>query len=130
MKRVFTNGCFDILHRGHIELLRHCKSLGYVVVGLNTDASVRRLKGEPRPFNNQEDRRFLLQSCRYVDDVVFFDEDTPSNLIDKIKPDILVKGGDYKKEEVVGWDKVETTVIFNYVNGYSSTETIKDISSR
>tara|TARA_A100001015_G_scaffold300106_2_gene385072 strand:- start:2534 stop:2926 length:393 start_codon:yes stop_codon:yes gene_type:complete len=130
MKTVFTNGCFDVLHRGHIELLRHCKSLGYVVVGLNSDSSVRRLKGENRPINNQEDRKFILQSCRYVDEVIFFEEDTPLNLINKINPDILIKGGDYKKEDVVGYDVVATTLIFNYVDGYSSTKTIKSISSR
>jgi rfaE bifunctional protein nucleotidyltransferase chain/domain len=130
MKTVFTNGCFDVLHRGHIELLRHCKSLGYVVVGLNSDSSVRRLKGENRPFNNQQDRKFLLESCRYVDEVIFFEEDTPLNLITRVNPDILIKGGDYKKEDVVGYDVVDTTLIFNYVDGYSSTKTIKNISSR
>jgi rfaE bifunctional protein nucleotidyltransferase chain/domain len=130
MKTVFTNGCFDVLHRGHIELLRHCKSLGYVVVGLNSDSSVRRLKGENRPFNNQQDRKFLLESCRYVDEVIFFEEDTPLNLITRVNPDILIKGGDYKKEDVVGYDVVDTTLIFNYVDGYSSTKAIKNISSR
>ena len=130
MKTVFTNGCFDVLHKGHIELLRHCKSLGYVVVGLNSDSSVRRLKGKNRPFNNQEDRKFLLESCRYVDKVVFFEEDTPLELIKQIKPDILVKGGDYNKESVVGYDIVPETIIFNYVKGYSSTASIKHLTNR
>ena len=130
MKTVFTKGCFDILHRGHIELLKYCKSLGRVVVGLNTDSSVKRLKGLNRPFNKQEDRKFLLESCQYVDEVIFFDEDTPLNLIKQISPDILVKGGDYKKEQVVGYDIVNTTIIFDYVNGYSSTKAIKYLSDR
>tara|TARA_R100000030_G_scaffold69319_5_gene53124 strand:+ start:173 stop:565 length:393 start_codon:yes stop_codon:yes gene_type:complete len=130
MKTIFTNGCFDVLHKGHIELLRHCKSLGYVVVGLNSDSSVRRLKGENRPFNNQEDRKFLLESCRYVDKVIFFEEDTPLELIKQIKPDILVKGGDYNKENVVGHDIVPETIIFKYVKGYSSTSSIKHLTDR
>ncbi|MBT5637018.1 MAG: adenylyltransferase/cytidyltransferase family protein [Candidatus Peribacter sp.] len=130
MKTVFTNGCFDVLHRGHIELLRHCKSLGYVVVGLNSDSSIRRLKGENRPFNNQKDRKFLLESCKYVDEVILFSEDTPLNLINQVKPDILVKGGDYKKEDVVGYAEVGTTIIFNYVEGYSSTKAIKNFGGR
>ena len=74
---VFTNGCFDILHRGHLELLQYCKSLGMVIVGLNSDASVKRLKGNDRPVNNQNDRKFMLESCKYVDGVLIFDEDTP-----------------------------------------------------
>ncbi len=130
IKTVFTNGCFDVLHRGHIELLRHCKSLGYVVVGLNSDSSVRRLKGENRPFNNERDRKYLLESCIYVDEVIFFEEDTPLELIKQIKPDILVKGGDYKKESVVGHDIVPETIIFNYVKGYSSTASIKHLTNR
>ena len=130
MKTIFTNGCFDVLHRGHIELLRHCKSLGYVVVGLNSDSSVQRLKGENRPFNDEYDRKFLLESCRYVDKVILFEEDTPLQLIKIIKPDILVKGGDYNKENVVGYDIVPETVIFKYVKGYSSTASIKHIADR
>jgi rfaE bifunctional protein nucleotidyltransferase chain/domain len=126
---VFTNGCFDILHRGHIELLKHCRSLGMVIIGLNSDESVKRLKGAGRPINNEKDRELMLQSCRYVDAVIIFDEDTPYNLIKKIKPDIIVKGGDYTPEEVVGSDlaKVE---IFNIINGYSTTKTIERIGDR
>ena len=100
------------------------------MVGLNSDSSVRRLKGKNRPFNNQEDRKFLLESCRYVDKVVFFEEDTPLELIKQIKPDILVKGGDYNKESVVGYDIVPETIIFNYVKGYSSTASIKHLTNR
>jgi len=120
MKSIFTNGCFDVLHRGHFELLKYCKSLGHVTVGLNSDASVRKLKGRSRPHFTQKDRKFMLQSCRYVDRVIIFDEDTPYNLIKSVKPDIIVKGGDYKEEEVVGNSLAEIK-IFNYVEGYSTT---------
>ena len=77
MKKIFTNGCFDILHRGHFELLKYCKNLGHVVVGINTDDSVKRLKGPARPFFSQKDRIFMLDSCKYVDEVILFNEDTP-----------------------------------------------------
>jgi D-beta-D-heptose 7-phosphate kinase/D-beta-D-heptose 1-phosphate adenosyltransferase len=134
MHTVFTNGCFDILHKGHVELLRFCKRyrgvsfsghslLPHVIVGLNSDASVKRLKGDSRPINNQEDRAFLLKSLKYVDEVVIFDEDTPYELLKKIKPDLIVKGGDYKKEDVVGNDLAEV-VIYNYIDGYSTTNII------
>ena len=125
-KVIFTNGCFDILHRGHFELLKYCKSLGTtVIVGLNSDKSVKKLKGESRPFNNQKDRKFALESCRYVDHVMIFDETTPYNLINQLKPDIIVKGGDYKKKDVVGHD-IATVKIFKFVKGYSTTNVLKD----
>lgn len=107
MKVVFTNGCFDILHRGHIEYLSKAADMGDVlVVGLNTDASVRRLKGEGRPVNNEESRALVLASLSFVDAVVLFDEDTPYELIKAIHPDVLVKGADYKVEDIVGYDIV------------------------
>ena len=124
MKLIFTNGCFDILHRGHIELLKYCKSLGSVIVGLNSDTSVRNLKGDSRPHFSQEDRKFMLESCKYVDGVVIFDEKDPYNLIKRLKPDIIVKGGDYKPEEVVGNDMAKVE-IFNYINGYSTTQILE-----
>tara|TARA_Y100000114_G_scaffold74736_1_gene68524 strand:- start:1246 stop:1638 length:393 start_codon:yes stop_codon:yes gene_type:complete len=124
MKTIFTNGCFDVLHRGHFELLKYCKSLGRVVVGLNSDTSVKRLKGPARPVFSQEDRLFMLLSCKYVDEVYVFNENTPYNLIKEINPDIIVKGGDYKKENVVGSNICEVK-IFDFVNGYSTTQTIK-----
>ena len=126
MSNVWTNGCFDVLHRGHFELLKHCHSLGRVVVGINTDKSVKRLKGENRPFFSQTDRVFMLESCKYVDEVLLFDEDTPYNLIKRVKPDIIVKGGDYKPNEVVGNDLAEV-VIFNYIDGYSTSNTLAGI---
>ena len=126
---VFTNGCFDILHRGHLELLKYCKSLGTVIVGLNSDESVKRLKGEARPVNNQKDRQFMLECCKFVDAVVIFDEDTPYNLIKKFNPDIIVKGGDYKVSEVVGSD-LAAVHIFNTINGYSTTKIIENLTDR
>ena len=127
---VFTNGCFDIIHRGHIELLKYCKTLGdEVIVGLNSDDSVRRLKGETRPINLASDRKAVLEAMSCVDKVVVFEEDTPYNLIKNIKPDVIVKGGDYNKENVVGGDLCEV-IIFKYLNGYSTTKTIKSLSNR
>ena len=121
-KTVFTNGCFDIIHRGHLELLKYCRDIGsYVVVGLNSDDSVKRLKGNERPYFNEQDRKFLLESLSCVDEVHIFDEDTPYNLISKLKPDMIVKGGDYVSSEVVGND-ISDVIIFNFVNGYSTTK--------
>ena len=104
---VFTNGCFDILHRGHVEYLFAARRLGdRLVVGLNGDDSVRRLKGDGRPVNGYEDRALVLAALSAVDAVVRFDEDTPLRLIEAILPDILVKGGDYRPEEIVGAKEV------------------------
>jgi rfaE bifunctional protein nucleotidyltransferase chain/domain len=127
---VFTNGCFDILHRGHLDLLKFCKENGNtVIVGLNSDASIKRIKGKDRPINSQEDRKYFLESIKFVDKVIVFNEDTPYNLIMKIKPDMIVKGGDYRIEDVVGSDICEVR-IFDYVEGYSTTKKIQDIASR
>jgi D-beta-D-heptose 7-phosphate kinase/D-beta-D-heptose 1-phosphate adenosyltransferase len=131
-KIVFTNGCFDIIHRGHVELLRFARSLGDVlVVGLNDDESVSRLKGENRPINTLEDRAFVLLSIRWVDFVVPFSEDTPERIIREISPDVLVKGGDYRIEDIAGADFVLSkggrVEIFNYLEGYSTTSIIKKI---
>lgn len=130
MKIVFTNGCFDILHVGHIRLLEYAKSLGgYLIVGLNSDKSVKKLKGDKRPINNQNDRKRILESLKAVDEVIIFDEETPLELILKIKPQIVVKGGDYKKEQVVGFGLAEV-VIFNYLDGHSTTKIIESINNR
>ena len=130
MPIVFTNGCFDILHRGHIELLKFCKEIGSTVfVGLNSDESIKKLKGAKRPINNQKDRKLILESLIYVDKVFVFEEETPYNLITKVQPDIIVKGGDYAIENVVGNDICEVR-IFNYVKGYSTTKVIRDIDDR
>ena len=131
MKIVFTNGCFDILHKGHIELLKNCKSLsqgGKVIVGLNNDESIKRLKGSNRPINDQETRKVILESLRFVDEVILFEEDTPENLLSKIQPDILVKGGDYLINEIIGKQYAKKVVIFPYVDGISTTKTIQKIT--
>ena len=128
-KVIFTNGCFDILHRGHIELLRFCKTLGVVVVGINSDESIKRIKGEDRPIVHSDDRKVMLESLRFVDEVIVFVEDTPINLIKTLQPDIIVKGGDYSQESVVGSDLCEV-IIFNYIDGYSTTKIIQNISNR
>jgi D-beta-D-heptose 7-phosphate kinase/D-beta-D-heptose 1-phosphate adenosyltransferase len=129
-KVIFTNGCFDIVHRGHVELLEYCKSIGdKVIVGLNSDDSVKRLKGKKRPINSEKDRKYLLESLKYVDEVVIFNEDTPIKLIEKLNPDVIVKGGDYTVESVVGNNICEVR-IFKYVKGYSTTSTIQDINNR
>ena len=126
-KTVWTNGCFDILHRGHIELLQYCKSIGSrVLVGLNSDKSVERLKGPHRPVFDETDRKFMLEALQCVDEVIVFNEDTPYNIIKRIKPDVVVKGGDYKIEDVVGNDICEVK-IFKYLNGYSTTSIIEGV---
>lgn len=129
-KIVFTNGCFDIIHLGHIKLLKKAKSLGDIlVVGLNTDESVRKLKGPNRPINPQRDRAEILDSIKYVDYVVLFNEDTPYKLITEIKPDIVVKGADYQTKEIVGWGIVPKVVRFKIVKGKSTTNIISKILS-
>ena len=126
MRSVFTNGCFDILHMGHVELLAYCKSLGRVTVGLNSDDSVKRLKGLSRPVNNEKDRKRILEALRYVDEVIIFEEDTQYELILRLKPDFIVKGEDYRAHEVIGSDLCEVR-IFETVDGYSTTEFINRI---
>lgn len=129
-KIVFTNGCFDILHVGHIKYLEVAKSFGDVLIlGLNTDNSVKRLKGDSRPINCQEDRAYTLAALKSVDYVVLFDEDTPYELIKALNPDILVKGGDYKGKEVVGQDLVKELKLVDFVEGKSTTSTIQRIKT-
>jgi len=124
-RTVFTNGCFDILHRGHIEYLKASKKLGAkLIVGLNSDESVKRLKSENRPINNQNDRKAVLQELSFVDEVIIFDEDTPYDLIKKIKPDIITKGGDYTPDTVIGNELAEV-VIIPYIDGYSTTNILE-----
>jgi len=132
-KIVFTNGCFDILHVGHLSYLEDAQALGdLLVVGVNTDTSVKKLKGEDRPINTVEDRMLMLASLMYVDKVIAFDEDTPYNLIKKILPDYLVKGGDYELSQIIGADIVQknggTVTVIPFVSGYSSTAIIQKIS--
>ena len=126
-KIVFTNGCFDILHQGHLECLSKARDLGdFLIIGLNTDSSVKRLNKAPnRPVNDEISRARVLSGLSFVDAVVLFDEDTPLELIKLIQPDFLVKGGDYKEESVVGYNEVKAsggkTVIIPLVDGFSTT---------
>jgi len=125
-KIVFTNGCFDILHKGHVTYLQKARKLGdMLVVGINSDASVKRLKGPDRPVNGEKDRAFVLAALDCVDKVVMFSEDTPESLIRKIRPDVLVKGGDWKKKDVVGASFVESyggkVRLIPFVKGFSTT---------
>lgn len=131
-KIVFTNGCFDIVHRGHISYLNEAKSLGdLLVIGLNSDKSVKELKGPERPINNEQDRKFLLENLKSVDFVEIFNEQTPLNLIKKIMPDILVKGGDWEIEQIVGSKEVidngGQVFSLNFVDGFSTTNIIEKI---
>jgi D-glycero-beta-D-manno-heptose 1-phosphate adenylyltransferase len=133
-KIVFTNGCFDILHLGHVEYLaKAAEEGGILVVGLNTDASVRKIKGDHRPIMDERSRAMVLASLRMVDAVVMFDEETPYNLIRAIQPDILVKGKDYQPEEIVGYDIVSANggkvVTIELTEGYSTTSIEKHILS-
>jgi len=131
-KLVFTNGCFDIIHKGHISYLSQAKMLGnYLVIGLNSDSSVKILKGDSRPINNQDDRAFVLDNLKPVDAVIIFDEETPFKLINSIKPDFLVKGGDWKEENIIGSDIVKeyggTIVSLKYIDNYSTTSIFEKI---
>ncbi|MEQ1764143.1 MAG: SIS domain-containing protein [Pyrinomonadaceae bacterium] len=129
-KKVFTNGCFDVIHPGHVELLRRAREFGdELIVGLNSDISVRAIKGNGRPYFSQEDRRSILLGLDSVDEVLIFDEPTPERLIQNIAPDVLVKGGDWKIEEIIGADFVMErggeVHSLPLVNGYSSTKVIE-----
>ena len=129
---VFTNGCFDILHRGHVEYLEKAKKHGHIlVVGLNSDSSVKKLKGQNRPFVVQDDRAYILSRLEAVDIVCFFDQDTPEKLIRVVKPDVLIKGGDYSPKNIVGKDFVESysgkVLTIPLVQGRSTTNLVDKI---
>ena len=129
-KVVFTNGCFDILHAGHVKYLEVAKSYGDIlIVGVNADSSVRKLKGPTRPINNQDDRAYILASLESVDYVVIFEEETPYELIKLVKPHTLVKGGDYEGKDVVGQDIANELKLVQFVDGKSTTNTIKRIQN-
>lgn len=134
-KIVFTNGCFDLLHVGHIRYLAQAKRLGdFLIIGLNSDSSVKELKGEDRPTNSFEDRATLLSAIESVDLVIMFEEQTPENLIKDIVPNILVKGGDYNIEDIVGYQTVMQNggqvKTLSFYDGYSSTNYINKIKKR
>lgn len=133
-KIAFTNGCFDILHRGHVEYLEKAKKYADILVlGLNTDNSVRRLKGKARPYVNEDDRAYVLSRMEAVDVVCFFDEDTPLELLKKVKPDFLIKGGDYRLDQIVGRELVEgqggQVLTIPFIQGKSSTSIIDQIKT-
>ncbi|MBE0648834.1 MAG: D-glycero-beta-D-manno-heptose 1-phosphate adenylyltransferase [Bacteroidales bacterium] len=133
-KVIFTNGCFDILHLGHIEYLSKAADLGHVlVIGLNSDSSVRRLKGPGRPVTNEDARAMILASLSFVTAIVIFDEETPHRLIEQLQPDVLVKGADYTTEEIAGHDIVlergGEVVTIPLTEGYSTTDIIKKIGA-
>jgi D-glycero-beta-D-manno-heptose 1-phosphate adenylyltransferase len=132
---VFTNGCFDILHIGHLTYLNEAKALGQIlVIGLNSDASVKRLKGEARPINTQENRGYFLHNLKSVDHVEVFDEDTPLQLITEIAPDILVKGGDWTPDQIVGSEVVLANggqvKSLSFKDGFSTTQMIQDLQGK
>jgi D-beta-D-heptose 7-phosphate kinase/D-beta-D-heptose 1-phosphate adenosyltransferase len=130
-KIVFTNGCFDIIHSGHIKVLKKCRDLGdVVIVGLNSDSSVRALKGPRRPINSERDRAEILDSIKYVDYVVIFNELTPYNLIRMIKPDFLVKGGDYKKSEIIGKEFAKKVITVKMLKGRSTSLIIEKLLNK
>jgi D-beta-D-heptose 7-phosphate kinase/D-beta-D-heptose 1-phosphate adenosyltransferase len=128
---IFTNGCFDILHEGHLALFQHCRAIcppgGDVMVAINSDASIRRLKGVMRPINTVETRIALLNSISTIDWIVVFDEDTPYEILEEIRPDTLVKGGDYTPERMIGKEFCRAINIFTYMENRSTTNIIKKI---
>jgi rfaE bifunctional protein nucleotidyltransferase chain/domain len=131
-KIVFTNGCFDIIHKGHIEVLAHTADLGdKLIIGLNSDISIQKIKGKSRPIIQQDSRAILLAALDFVDAIILFSEETPINLIKLLKPDILAKGGDYKINEIVGHEIVKKNggkvILVPFVDGFSSTDIITKI---
>ena len=131
-KIVFTNGCFDLVHRGHVEVLANTADLGdKLIVGLNTDSSIQDLKGKNRPIIDENSRAILLASLQFIDAVVLFSEDTPYHLIETILPDILAKGGDYKVEEITGHELVlrngGEVILVPFIDGFSTTNIVNKI---
>lgn len=130
MITVFTNGCFDILHAGHIDYLEKSRALGSkLIVGINSDQSVKKLKGQSRPINNQEDRKKMLEALRCVDEVIIFEEDSPYDLISRLRPNILTKGGDYSIDKIRSRSLVDEVIIIPFKEGYSTTNIINRIKN-
>lgn len=133
-KIVFTNGCFDIIHRGHVDYLSKAKDLGdKLIIGLNTDLSVRNIKGNTRPIQDEQSRAIILAAMQFVDAIVLFSDSTPYSLIKEIQPDILVKGADYKKEDIIGYDIVSqrggTVETIEFIEGYSTSNIERKIKN-
>ena len=125
IKIIFTNGCFDIIHSAHVKLLQFSKEKGKIlIVGINSDESVKKLKGNARPINNISERCELLKNLKIIDYIIIFNDITPLNIIKLLKPNVIIKGGDYNKEEIVGKEYTDEVLIFNYINGISSTNII------
>ena len=129
---VFTNGCFDILHSGHLHYLSSAADLGNkLIIGLNSDSSIAKLKGKDRPFIKESDRLLMLASLTFVDAIILFEQDTPIKLIESISPDVLVKGGDYTEEQIVGHQIVKNNggkvISLEFIEGYSTTNFIEKI---
>jgi len=131
-KLIFVNGCFDILHPGHIKMFEHARSLGTkLIVAIDSDEKVKQMKGDSRPINNQDDRKFILEAIRYIDEVIIFNsKDELQELVKKIKPAIMMVGSDYKGKEVVGSDYAKEVRFFNKVRGYSTSKIIESITDR
>ena len=129
MVKVWTNGCFDVLHRGHFEMLKHAKTLGdYLIVGIDSDEKVKKDKGNDRPYNSTEDRKFALESIKYVDAVVVFDSRAGlEQIIKSVSPDIMVIGSDWKGKEVVGEEYTQKLCFFDRIERYSTTNILKGI---
>jgi D-beta-D-heptose 7-phosphate kinase/D-beta-D-heptose 1-phosphate adenosyltransferase len=128
---VFTNGCFDILHSAHIKLLKFAKKQGdFLVVGLNADNSIKRLKGPTRPINNIQERSTILAQFDFIDYIIIFEDDTPLNLLKILQPTVMVKGGDYKKEQIIGADYSNSIILFDFIENKSSSLVIKKISDQ
>lgn len=131
-KIIFTNGCFDILHRGHLSLFSHCKNLGDIlIVGIDSDERVKFLKGDSRPINNQKDRKYMLESLVFIDEVYIFNSELElENLIEKFNPDIMIVGADYRDKRVVGSQFSKQLRFFDKISGYSTTKIIQSINNR
>lgn len=131
-KVVFINGCFDILHKGHIEMFKYAKSLGNkLVVAIDSDSRVKELKGNSRPINKQSDRMYMLSSIKYIDEVkVFYTENELEQIVQKVSPDIMIVGSDYENKKVVGSQYAKELKFFNRIEGYATTNIIKSIANR
>lgn len=128
---IFTNGCFDIFHSAHLGLLNFCKKQeGIIVLGLNSDLSIKKFKGESRPINNLNERINLLNNLNLIDFIIVFDSETPFNILKNLKPTIIVKGGDYNIDNIIGKEFCKEIKLFNYINGISTTNIIKQISDK
>ena len=128
MKKIWINGCFDVLHRGHIELFKFAKENGdYLVVGIDSDSRVKILKGNSRPINSQEDRKFFLESIRYVDEVKIFDSaEQLTNSIKNLNPDVMIVGSDYKNKNVIGSEGAKRLIFFDRIGDYSTTKILEN----